>query len=677
MKAGQKSVLLCDCDGTMSIDGKAIARALGADAPDIHTQLCRRQIGMFKNQLDQREPLLVCCTQEAPVFAETMIEREADAANEPSLTFTNIRERAGWSREGASAAPKMAALIAEAALDILAAGSITLISEGRIVVLGGDADALDIAVRLSDTLDVTLVLPEGVELAPPAVTGFLVYQGTPAAARGSFGNFEIEFGDLAPAQPSARGMIEFEPGSAAVLPADLILDLRGGDALFPSPDKRDGYEHPDPGYAAGVERIVGDLQQMAGEFEKPLYVSFDDSRCTHSRNNVTGCTRCLDLCPAGAIQPAGDVVAFDPHLCAGCGNCAGVCPTDAANYALPGTKALFERLRTILTTYHDAGGKHAVLLVHDTDTGDEMISAAARHFRGLPAGVLPFAVNQVAQIGFEFLMSALAYGAEKVLLLTSPDKPDDYVGLPAQLSFAEAALDGLGYGLGRIELFDNPDPEALEAMLYDLAPVSGCPPGSAAAMERKRANLNLAAAHLHEHAPEPVDVVAMPEGAPVGTMAVDAPGCTLCLACVSVCPVGALGDNPDSPMLRFNEAACVQCGLCRVTCPEAVITLVPRLNLRPEARDWIIVKEEEPFNCVSCGKPFAVQSTIDKMMEKLADNPMFAKDPAALERLKMCEDCRVVDMFETPQPMASGKRPRIRTTDDYLRERDDGEDLDS
>ncbi len=619
----------------------------------------------------------MCCTQEAPVFLETALEREGDAANEPSLTFTNIRERAGWSKEGSRAAPKMAALIAEAALDIPAAGSMTLTSEGRLIVLGGNAEAFDLAARLSAVLEVTLVLGDGIDIAPPRVTDFLVYRGIPTAARGSFGNFEIEFADLAAAIPSSRDVLDYDMGQHAVLAADLILDLRGGDPLFPSPEKRDGYECPDPGHAAGVERVIGDLQQMVGEFEKPLYVSFDDARCTHSRNNVVGCTRCLDLCPAGAIQPAGDVVAFDPHLCAGCGNCAGVCPTDAANYALPGTKALFERLRTMLTTYHGAGGEHPVLLVHDTGRGDEMVSAVARHFRGLPASALPFAVNQVAQIGFEFLLSAAAGGVEKIILLTSTDNPDDFAGLPDQVAYADAVLQGLGYGPDRIELFDDADPEALEARLYELAPLAICPPVSSAAMERKRANLNLAAAHLHEHAPESLDIVAMPEGAPVGSMEVDAPGCTLCLACVSVCPVGALGDNPDSPMLRFNEAACVQCGLCRVTCPEKVITLVPRLNLAPEARDWIIVKEEAPFNCISCGKPFAVQSTIDKMMEKLVDNPMFAKDPAALERLKMCEDCRVVDMFEAPQPMASGERPRIRTTDDYLRERDDGEDLDS
>ena len=57
--------------------------------------------------------------------------------------------------------------------------------------------------------------------------------------------------------------------------------------------------------------------------------------CAHSRSKIVGCNRCLDLCPTGAITPAGNHVAIDRHICAGCGQCAAVCPTGAAAYALP------------------------------------------------------------------------------------------------------------------------------------------------------------------------------------------------------------------------------------------------------------------------------------------------------------------------------------------------------
>ena len=57
-----------------------------------------------------------------------------------------------------------------------------------------------------------------------------------------------------------------------------------------------------------------------------------------------------------------------------------------------------------------------------------------------------------------------------------------------------------------------------------------------------------------------------------------------------------------------------------------------------------------PFACIACGKLFAPTSVIRKMQDKLKDHYMFAGD-RALERLKMCEDCRVVDIVEDPEAM--------------------------
>ena len=40
-----------------------------------------------------------------------------------------------------------------------------------------------------------------------------------------------------------------------------------------------------------------------------------------------------------------------------------------------------------------------------------MIDALARHGDGLPANVLPLAVNEVTQVGLEAIAAAFAYGA--------------------------------------------------------------------------------------------------------------------------------------------------------------------------------------------------------------------------------------------------------------------------
>ncbi|MDX1541864.1 MAG: 4Fe-4S binding protein, partial [Geminicoccaceae bacterium] len=137
-------------------------------------------------------------------------------------------------------------------------------------------------------------------------------------------------------------------------------------------------------------------------------------------------------------------------------------------------------------------------------------------------------------------------------------------------------------------------------------------------------------------------------------------------------PTGAFQDHPDRPRLAFQEDACVQCGLCVATCPERVISLEPRLSFTPEANRAVQVKEEEPATCVRCGKPFGTRSSIEKIVQKLAASHAMFADPAALERIRMCEDCRVVVQFEVrDNPLAAAARPRPRTTDDYLREREE------
>ena len=97
-------------------------------------------------------------------------------------------------------------------------------------------------------------------------------------------------------------------------------------------------------------------------------------------------------------------------------------------------------------------------------------------------------------------------------------------------------------------------------------------------------------------------------------------------------------DGTEVPMLRFLERNCVQCGLCERTCPEGAISLAPSVR---EAR---VLHETQPFHCVSCGKPFGTRQVVDAMLGRLAGHSMFS-DAAALRRLQMCGDCRVVDMM--------------------------------
>jgi ferredoxin len=366
--------------------------------------------------------------------------------------------------------------------------------------------------------------------------------------------------------------------------------------------------------------------------------------------------------PAGAITPEGDKVIINPQICAG------VCPTGAVGYAMPRREALSRRTRTLRLAYEAGGGKHAILLFHDGDFGEEMIAMMARYYDGLPANVLPIAVNGLGQCGLDTLLAARVYGAGRRLILAPPRMTEELAGPSETIMLSNHILAALGFGDGRAELIVEADPEAANAQLWAAAGEATDGPRAVAVepTEEKRTALNLALTASHRVAPEPRREIPLPDGAPFGTAVVDVDGCALCLACANGRPTNALRDTPDYPPLNFVETACVQRGLCVSTCPEKVITLRPRLVFTVAARDIRVIKEEEPFDCIRCGTPFATKSMIETVSERMSAHSMFPNEQA-LWRLKMCADCRIVDMAETnPDPMTAGARPKPRTSDDYL-----------
>jgi ferredoxin len=654
----------------MPLDGEKVRRACRDSVVIEGRQFCRAELDRVRKAAAGGEPTVIACTQEAPLFSEIA---EESGANAP--TFVNIRETGGWAKDAAKAGPKMAALIAATASPAPEVSFVPLSSDGVTLLYGKDERVIEAAELLKEHLDVTVLIKTGSELTPRRVTEFPVVRGIIRAAKGHLGAFEVTVDDYAVPVPSSRGAFAFGAAkNGAVSRCDILIDLSGGPSLFPAPDLRDGYLRADPGDPAAVLRTVLKARDLTGTFDKPRYINFTEELCAHSRSKIVGCRRCLDLCPAGAIAPAGDHVAIDPRICAGCGQCAAACPTGAAAYALPPSDALLAKLRTMLAAYRETGGAQPIVMFHDADHGGTLVDALARHGDGLPANVLPVEVNEVTQVGLESIAGAIAYGANAVRMLVRAKPRHDIAGLQKTIALAEPILAGLGFNGARAATIETDDPDALGDALRAIPSLPAtAKPASFAATGRKREVMRLALRELHAAAPTPVDIVPLPAGAPFGTVEVNVEGCTLCLSCVSACPTGALSDDPERPMLRFAEDACVQCGLCKATCPEKVISLKPQIDFRAATAVSRVIKQEDPAECIRCGKPFGVKSSVERVVAKLEGKHWMYKDSKKrLDVIRMCDNCRAEAMAEEQfDPFGAPRRAPVRTTEDYFREREE------
>lgn len=535
--------------------------------------------------------------------------------------------------------PKQAALASLENHSAPPSNQIEYKSGGNVLIIGGES-ALRLATELPEPLMARVVLTVDSELAEGK--SIVIQQNArEMALEGWLGDFKLRLSD--------------EAGQTQTLIADIVVDLTEAPLSQA--------EIPPPGYFTTTTKplvnIIEEITPLEGTFAKPKFFAYNSDTCAHGSSGLPGCTNCIDACPTEAIISIGETISVQPQLCQGGGTCATVCPTGAITYNYPAPGFLIDQTRRMLKTYREAGGENAILLLHANDT--EVVTDA------LADNILPFPLEELASVGAEFWAVTLSFGASQVLLLDDENTPVlSRKHLRHQLSILNTQLAGLGYPDDAVRLIP---PLTDSSNYHEAFEIGGSampyfPPATQSGMNDKRQQWLLAMDHFYKYAPEPQDSIPLPAGAPFGTLNVDKDACTLCMACATVCPAKALSGGTDSPVLKFHAANCVQCGLCDTACPEDAIQLQPLFISNREQRNRTQqLNEEKPFHCIDCGKPFASQSMILNMLTKLQGHYMF-QDERSKDRLKKCEDCRVVDIVQDDVAMGQPGRgdPRDGTS---------------
>ncbi|MBY7963039.1 4Fe-4S binding protein [Vibrio fluvialis] len=434
---------------------------------------------------------------------------------------------------------------------------------------------------------------------------------------------------------------------------DIVLDMSLNGVM--------NEEVPVPGYfpvGRGFPKLsdaLEEIPELMGTFDKPKYFRLDTDLCAHSSRGVKGCERCVDACPAGALSSEGSEkighrIQINPYLCQGVGTCATSCPTEAIHYALPNPTDTQKFIERLLNNYHQAGGEKPIVLI--CSSRHEQYNLMA--LRVLPENVIPVTVEELPSVGIDTWFAALVNGATQVLFAASRHMPPTILRiLNQEVSMAQSFLAHLGIRKETIDIL------YLES-LREAAPTLCDEPlglnlGELEGKKRDRLYVALdalATARGTEPGAQPLAATA-----PYGAIECSTADCTLCMSCVAVCPTRALHHEGDSPSLKFIEQDCVQCGLCVKACPEKALTAVQQLNWNAAQRQSVVtLHQEEPAKCLRCHKPFAPQSMITMLQNKLRGHSHFS-DQASLDRIAMCEDCRVVDVFES---MASDPEKQLR-----------------
>jgi ferredoxin len=476
----------------------------------------------------------------------------------------------------------------------------------------------------------------GVESRP----GWRVYRGQVIEVQGRLGAFRITIQEREASEPRE-------------LQADQVVML-SQNSTAPCKTRTGCYVLTDPS-ASEVDRLAERMRDLMGDFLKTVHVSYQPDICAGGTANQQACGLCIPACPYEAISR--DVqnplrMAVDHLACEGCGACVSACPTSALRFTEPSPRELYTHLDALLAPVREhSHGERLVVLFHCSEQGRCVLDEAGKQSLHYPASVLPVEVPCLRYVSEANMLAAFRLGAAGVGLLgcdTCQHGERDL--LYQQLDFCRLTLDAFAFGSDRVRLITATDGAAAEAITtlsrfaegLDEAPLPW--DGQPIRRTENRAVISETLARFMVRSGREPGRRTFQASYPFAFAEVQASGCTLCRACVNVCPVHAFKLEAATASLQYKHLACVACGLCQTVCPEHVITLRQEVYFEPAALAYQTVVQDDMIACARCQKPYINRKALEAVEARILSLDTLLETFSGQRRtlLRMCPECRAV-----------------------------------
>ncbi len=710
------AVHLCTCNDALPISAKEISRRVGLDAvPATHKSLVRAGAGVFWKEAQLGADFhLICCCSSPEAFAPAL--REAGIGGE-KVVHLDLKADAFWRVREAEAGNQLAARLIHATIARTEAERpsppLSLSVPSSVLIYTDRPEGLRLAERLAERMEVQVILNEDAtgfdELTPPRNFKSLL-RGRVVSVKGHLGAFRATLrsrqaidldtctrcGRCAPVchtqaitqglrlvaskcdecgdclkECAGIGAIRIPRDETREIPSGQVVALLSGTPA-PASGLHTGYHFVPVNGSVDVDAIAYRVSDLAGDFARPAYVSYDEKVCAGGTAEIEGCGICIGECPYDALSRSGARIRVDESACEGCGGCVSVCPTSALRHREPSAEQVDAQLRALLSLSpgEATDGRRLAVVFHCGEKGTEALRVAGANRWPIGGNLAPVEVPCLRFVSEALILHSFRLGAAGVALLGCADCPNgERPLLEKRLDFCRATLEAFGLGAGRLALIPvQASPEAyflassigeLGAFLEGLGPAPLPPPargpapateaggGSPEGLGNRELVVEALRAFLGVTGKEPGRVLGETPLS-YAQVRVRKEGCTLCAGCVFVCPTHALiMEEPESAMtsaktLRFNHLKCVACGMCETACPESVVTIERGFSASRAALAYQDLVRDEMVKCISCGREYINKRALEGILGKLIGlegvGDTFAGGRQDL--LRMCPDCR-------------------------------------